>query len=372
MKPPSDADQASGRHSGTKSWVLRVQRDGRRRDFGLGSLADVSLAEARALAADLRKQVKSGLDPVVEKRKRQEVPTFRAATEACHRSLQRGWTVKHARQWLESMEDHVFPRIGKHQIDQIDAQVLRDVLAPIWMEIPNTARRVRQRISTVIDFATTSNWRVGDNPARLVGYLLERQTDKAKHYEAIPYLEMPTFVAELRALPPSTGRLALLFTILTAARSGEIRSMIWSEVDFNARSWTVPAAKMKARDEHVVTLSPAAVAVLLQVSKLTAEQRPARDGAFVFPGRGTKPLSNMTMLRALREAGRKETIHGCRSSFRDWAADETEYQHDVIETALAHTVGTATERAYKRTKHIEKRRKLMDAWAHFLESSSPS
>lgn len=366
VKPPSNAAKEAGHKSGTKSWVLRIQKDGHRRDFGLGSLADVSLAEARERAATLRKTVRVGVDPIAEKRKRQNTPTFKAATMACHASKKGGWTPRHARQWLEAMEDHVFPKLGERPIDQVDARAIGQVLAPIWLEIPNTARRVRQRIGTVIDFATASEWRSGDNPTRIVGHLLEPQTDKAKHYNAVPHLEMPTFMAELRALPVAIGRLALQFTILTAARSGEVRSMAWDEVDLKAELWTVPEKKMKAREEHVVPLSPAAVAVLKEALQFLGNVAPFASDDLVFPGRGTKPLSDMTMLRALREAGRKETIHGFRSSFRDWASDKTNFPSDVIETALAHQVGSETRRAYERTKHVEKRCKLMNEWANYL------
>lgn len=352
--------------TGSKSWVLRVQKDGRRRDFGLGSVVDLGLAEAREKAAGLRRAVRAGADPVAEKRARKAVPTFKVAALACHAALKRGWSEKHAEQWLTALEDHAFPKLGDVAVDRVDAPLVRDMLFPIWHEIPNTARRVRQRVGTVLDYASAEKWRAGDNPTRSVGKILAPHTDKPKHYKAVPYAELPQLLRALRDGGESIGRYALMFTILTAARSGEVRSMAWSEVDMDAALWTVPAHKMKSRKEHVVPLPPAAVAILRAMSGLIA----GKPDEPVFPGRGLKPLSDMTLLRVLRDAGSTATVHGFRSSFRDWAAEEANFNDDVIEACLAHTNPNATERAYKRTTFSEKRRKLMEAWGDYLAGAS--
>ncbi len=352
--------------SGSKSWVVRVQKDGKRRDFGIGSAADVSLADARTKADELRREVRSGVDPVVKKRQAKAVPTFKAAALACHKALKRGWTEKHAEQWLTSLEDHAFKRLGDVRVDQVDAPMIRDMLFPIWHDIPNTARRVKQRVGVVLDYAFAEKWRSAESPTRAVTKILAPHTDKPKHYKALPYVEVPELMAKLREGPDSIGRYALMFTILTAARSGEVRSMVWSEVGLDAAVWTVPAHKMKMRAEHMVPLSPPAVAILRAMAGLL----PGGADEPVFPGRGTKPLSDMTIIRALRDAGCNVTVHGFRSSFRDWAAEEANFNDDVIEASLAHTNPSATTRAYKRTTFFEKRRKLMEAWASYLNGQT--
>ena len=369
--------------SGARSWVLRVQKDGWRRDFGLGSVLDskphpdiaalpllqrrqLTLAEARDKAIILRQQVRAGVDLQAEKKKARKTPSFKEATLACHATLKRGWTDRHAEKWLSAFEAYVFPAMGDKPVDQVDAPVIRDMLTPIWHTIPNTARRVRQRVGTVLDYAMAEKWREEGSPTRALGKILGPHSDKAKHMAAAPYAELPALLEKIRTASDSLGRAALMFTILTAARSGEVRSMVWSEVDLDAALWTVPAHKMKGRREHVVPLSGAAEAILRQMAGLFG----GRPDEPVFPGRGSKPLSERTMLHALREAGCAATVHGFRSSFRDWAAEEANFNDDVIEASLAHANPNATERAYKRTTFFDKRRKLMAAWADYLAGAS--
>lgn len=365
VKPPTDAAKEKGAVAGSKSWVLRVQKDGKRRDFGLGSAADVSLADARDKAGAMRRAVRSGVDPIVEKAKaRKSVPTFKEATISCHAAMKKGWTEGHAARWLAGMEEYAYPKLGAVRVDHVDAGLIRDMLEPIWLKIPNTARRMRQRVGAVLDYSFAEKWRSSESPTRSVGRILAPHTDKPKHFAAVPYADMPDLLTNLRNGSETVGRYALMFIILTAARSGEVRSMLWSEVDTEAALWTVPATKMKSRREHIVPLSPPAVSVLKAMAGLI-EGRPHEP---VFPGRQSKPLSDMTILRVMRTLG-DATVHGFRSSFRDWASEETNFQNDVIEAALAHVNPNATERAYKRTTFFEKRRKLMEAWGSYLDGA---
>lgn len=353
--------------TGSKSWVLRVQKDGERRDFGLGSAADVSLADAREKAGSKRREIRRDGFQAAENKKAKPAPTFKEAALSCHKALKRGWTEKHAAQWLTSLEDHAFGRLGDKRVDAIDAPMLRDMLFPIWHEIPNTARRVRQRVGMVMDYAVAEKWRAGDNPARYVTQLLAPHNDTPKHFKAVPYEDAPALLQKLQEGSPSIGRYALIFTILTAARSGEVRNVLWSEVDLETATWVVPVHKTKRREnEHVAPLSDASIAILKAVQGLFS----GRPDEPIFPGRGSKPLSDMTMLRSLRDMGCGATVHGFRSSFRDWAAEEANYNDDVIEACLDHKNPNAVERAYKRTTFLQKRRQLMQSWADYIGGKS--
>lgn len=347
---------------GSKSWLLRVQHEGNRREFGLGGAKDVSLAEAREKAAEIRKMLRSGMDPVAEKAKRrEETPTFRKAALAVHEEHKRGWkNGKHQAQWLTTLETYAFPRLGSLSVNDITGPMVRDVLAEIWLEKSETARRVRQRIGTVLDYAYAKGWRTTEAPMRSVTKGLPRQPRKTGHFAAMPYREIPALLERLRE-GQSMGRLALEALILTAARSGEIRGATWSEFDLEAGLWKVPAARMKAGKEHIVPLSEAAV----QVFKRAADLR-VRGTDLVFYGQRLKhPLSDMTLLKVLRDMSLPYTVHGFRSAFRDWAAEETAYAGEVAEAALAHAIPSKVEAAYKRTDFLEKRRTMMDAWARF-------
>jgi integrase len=351
--------------SGSKSWVVRLQSNGKRRDFGLGSFKDVGLSEARELATALRKNVRQGIDPVVARQRARSIPTFEHAANAVHQEHKRGWrNGKHSDQWLATLKTYAFPSIGQQRVDSIGTGQVRDLLAEIWLLKPETARRVRQRVGTVLDYAHGKGWREPFVMAA-VNKALPRQPRKTGRFAAMPYAEVPAFVAKLRE-SASMGRLALEALILTAARSGEIRGAKWSEVDLEAKTWTVPAERMKAGKEHVVPLSDPAAAAFRRAAELRTS-----GSDLIFPGasRG-KPLSDMTLLKVLRDMGMKLTVHGFRSAFRDWCAEETSVSGEVAEAALAHAISNKVEAAYRRTDFLEKRRKLMEGWAAYCEGGS--
>ena len=349
--------------TGAKSWVLRVQVRGRRRDIGLGSLAELSsLSDARDRSRELRKVAKSGRDPIAARDKAKvETPTFEAAAAACHEVRGRGWEKRHASAFLASLKQHAFPRLGRLFVDSIDERDIVTVLSPLWQEKPAAARKLRQRINTVLDFAKGNGWRPIGAPRDSIRPLLAKQ-GRAGNFAAMPYEDVPEFVAVLRAKPITSGRLVLLFAILTAARSGEARQARWSDVDREARTWTRPAALMKSRESHVVTLSPAAVAVL----ELAEQLRGLSTADLAFPGSGGRPLSDMTLLKIVKADAGPYTVHGFRAAFRTWAAEQMPTIPDAVaEAALAHSVPDAVVRAYQRAKFVELRHKLLNAWGSF-------
>lgn len=353
--------------SGAKSWVLRVQVGGRRRDYGLGSLDLVSLAEARDRALEYRKAAKSGLDPSLERKRAQRViPTFEEAARQYHQTVKASWrNGKHADQWLSTLKAHAFPTIGSLRVDHIDAPTIQSVLLPIWLTLPETARRVRQRITSVLDFAHGQGWRATETPRNAINTLMKRikQPRRSGGFAAMPYVELPALMGKLKAETPTVGRLALQFLILTAARSGEVRGARWDEVDFAKAQWNIPADRMKAGEAHSVPLTPDAVEILRRARELTT----VRKGQPIFPGLKGQPLSDATLAKVLRVAGGgANTVHGMRSAFRDWIAEQTTFPGDWAEAALAHTLPNKVEAAYKRTKFLEQRRKLMAAWASFV------
>jgi integrase len=354
--------------SGAKHWLLRIVIQGKRRDIGLGSVSLVSLAEARETAAAMRKVARAGGDPLADRRAaRRVVPTFKEAAESCHEEHKNGWkNDKHAAQWLTTLETYAFPLLGQVKVDEIGMPEVRDVLLPIWLEKPETARRVRQRIGTVLDWATTKAFREGENPVRSVAKGLPKQKDSAEHFAALPYDDVPAFLTKLRATD-QTGpviKLAMEFLILTAARSGEMRGAVWREIDTAAKLWTIPAERMKAGKPHVVPLAPRAVELLEEVRKLA--RKPDDADALVFEGsKPGKPMSDMTLTMVLRRMKIEATAHGFRSAFRDWTAETTNTPSDVAEMALAHIIKNKVEAAYRRGDLLEKRRTLMDQWAQF-------
>jgi len=352
--------------SGARTWVLRMQKDGRRRDYGLGSVFDVSLAEAREAAVALRRRVREGFDPVAEKQKaRKIVPTFEAATRTCHETLGEGWKGGHHAKWLASFEKHLFPRIGKKPVDQVDSPLVVEALAPIWLEIPETARRILQRISVVLDFAHIKGWVPEEVSLRSVRKGLPRQNDKRGHMEAMPYVDVPALMTKLAAAASTTGRDALRFTIYNAVRSNETRFAVWPEFDLDKAIWTIPGERMKARETHVVPLSASVVALL----RKRWDER-ANDTGLVFSNNGEKPISDMTMTKLLRDDGIEGvTVHGFRSAFTDWAAERTRFPKEVADKALAHKLPNKVEAAYRRTDFFEKRRTLMARWAAFLDKA---
>jgi len=351
---------------GGKSWVCRVQKDGKRRDVGLGSAKKVSLALARERATKVRTQVEVGLDPVAERRKEAGIPTFKEAAALVFAEHKASWrNQKHRAQWLSTLETYAFPTLGDLSVAVIDGHHVRDAVISIWLEKPETARRVRQRINTVIDWAIGKGYRTTPLPIAAMNKSMPKVKAKGAHHTALPYAEVPTFVAKLKERD-TVGRLALEALILTATRSGEIRGATWGEVDLDNALWTIPAERMKAGKEHVVPLSSAA----LNVFRLAQGYREARS-ELVFPGqRGGKPLSDMTLTKICRDMEVAAVPHGFRSSFRDWVAEETDFDGDIAEMALAHAIGNKVEAAYRRGNLLEKRKALMEAWGAFCGSKN--
>lgn len=352
---------------GTKSWVLRVQVHGRRRDIGLGSTAELDLSEARDRARELRKVAKAGRDPIAARDKsKAQIPTFEAAAQACYEARGRGWEKRHADAFLASLKLHAYPRLGRLLVDSVDEKDLVGVLSPLWHEKPSAARKLRQRINTVLDYAKGHGWRQTGAPRDGLRPLLAKQA-RAGNFAAIPYSDVPAFVAVLRGKPISSGRLALLFVILTAARSGEVRSARWSHIDLESKTWTRPADLMKSREPHVVTLSPASVYLLKEAEQLRTLSR--QD--LVFPGARGQQLSDMALLKIVKAEAGPFTVHGFRAAFRTWSAEQMlTIPEAVAEAALAHSIPDAVVRAYQRAKFMELRRKLMEAWAAYCDGDT--
>ena len=357
--------------TGARSWLFMWKVGGRRREMGLGSARDVPLARARELAAECRAIIVSGRDPLQVRAEagaaKRPVPTFGECADEFVATKQSEWrNEKHRAQWAMTLTKYAAP-LRKLPVDAIDTATVLSVLKPIWQAKPETASRFRGRIEQVLDAAKAQGHRTGENPARWRGHLdkllAKRQKLRRGHHAAMPYADVPAFLSRLRERQAeSVSALALEFAILTAARSGEVLGMRWNEVDKAAKVWTVPAARMKAAREHRVPLSARALAVLEEAEK-------ARTGEFVFPGsRGARPLSVMAMEMVLRRMNLDNvTVHGFRSAFRDWAGNETHFAREVAEAALAHVIGDAAERAYRRGDALEKRRALMEAWANYCE-----
>lgn len=350
--------------TGARSWVLRYQINGRRRDLGLGAYPEVTLAMARARALDARRLIVEGRDPLAE-RGRQAHLTFRKAAEALIESKRSGWkNAKHAQQWPATLNRYAMIKLGDLDVRRIETADVIDVLSPIWTKIPETASRVRQRIEAVLDYAKAIGLRKGDNPARWRGHidhLLPKPASvrSVKHHAAMPYGDVPEFMTALGKREGVSAR-ALAFTILTVARSGETRGMRWNEIDLQAQSWTIPAERMKAAKEHRVPLSDAAFLML-------GKSGGADDLVFESEMRPGKPISDMSMAAVLRRMERGDvTVHGFRSSFRDWAGETSSFPREVIEAALAHQLKDKAEAAYARGDLFIKRRGLMNAWARIL------
>lgn len=359
--------------AGSRGWLLRFMLAGRRRDMWLGSSSELTLAEARELAREARKLIKAKIDPI-EHRHRERVEakrldglrswTFKLAAEAVHETLRPGWkNDKHAEQWMNTLTAYAFPKIGERPVGEIDVAAVLDVLRPIWNTKAETARRVRQRLDAVMRWALAHGY-ANTNPVAAAVDLLPKQRDVVEHHAAMPYKAVPKFVTKLQALEVSASRLALEFAILTAARSGEVRGATWSEIDLKAATWRISASRMKAAREHRVPLSRQAVALL----KAAGKQWGTDPKAPVFPNPQGKALSDMALTQLLRGMGHAKTVHGFRSSFRDWCA-ENGVSRELAERALAHAVKDATEAAYHRTDQLEQRRPLMQQWGVFVRGA---
>jgi integrase len=352
--------------TGARKWVLRFTWLGNPREMGLGSTSGVTLADAREKAATARRQIAQGINPIDERKQKDGKPTFGEVADEVRLSLSAGFrNEKHKAQWKSTLETYAAPLRPK-PVDAIATDDVLAVLKPIWTTKAETASRVRGRIEKILDAAKAKGFRNGENPARWRGHLdhlLSKQSKLARgHHAAMPYEDVAAFIAKLREREASAA-LALELCILTASRSGEILGMQWSEIDLDKRIWTVPASRMKAAREHRVPLSPRVVCVLHQLEKL-------KMGTFVFPGQvRDKPLSNMALEMILRRMKiENATVHGFRSSFRDWAGNVSDFPREVVETALAHVIGDKAEQAYRRSDALEKRRKLMDQWAAYCSA----
>lgn len=354
---------------GGASWSVRIQHEGKRRDYSIGSAKLVSLAKARIEAVKLREMVRiEGRDPLEEKRKaKADAVTFREAALAFLETNEHQWANdKHGKQWLATMETYAFPSLGSKQVGDITAGEIITAISEVWTSKPETGRRVRQRICAVLDYAHARGWRATEAPARSLaaGKGLPKQSG-GKHHPAMPYVDVPAFLTRLKASGGVWGRMALEFVILTAARSQEVRLATWDEFDLENGVWTVPADHMKMKREHVVPLSPEAMAVLHSAAAVRLA-----GTNIVFPGMNGKAMSDMTLLKVLRRMEEPVTVHGFRSSFRTWVAEETNFPGEVAEAALAHQNQNEVERAYQRGGLLEKRRKLMDAWGAYCANDT--
>jgi integrase len=353
---------------GVKSWVLRFERNGRERMLGLGPLRHFSLKEARERARRARQQLHDGIDPIDAKRAQRIVPTmvFCQAVEAYAKLHEQKWTARRP-QFLSSLRQHAFPILGDLPLAVIDTPAVLRVLEPIWTTKTETANRVRARIEAVLDWATVSGHRPkGDNPARWKGHLAmilpaPGAIAKVQHHAALPWVEIGAFMGELRSREGVAAR-ALEFAILTGARTNEVLGAEWAEIDFDAATWTIPADRMKADKEHRVPLSEPAI-------ELARGVWTEANNDLVFIGSQTgRGLGDRALAEQLAKMGRTDiTVHGFRSTFRDWAAETTHYPNHIVEMALAHAISNAVERAYRRGDLLEKRRQLMAEWATFCD-----
>jgi len=347
---------------GGRSWVYRYMIAGQSREMGLGSASTITLAEARNRRDDARRLRDQGIDPI-EQRKREKAKALLNAAKAM--------TFREAAQWTSTLETYVYPVFGRVSVQSIDTTLVLKALEPIWSVKPETASRVRGRVEVILDWAKVRGLREGENPARWRGHLTlilppRSKVRKVVHHASLPYQEIGAFMAALGARESIAAR-ALEFTILTAARTGEVLGAGWSEIDLDARTWIVPERRMKAGRQHRVSLSDAAIELLDHV------RQHRRDDDLLFPGlkRG-KPLSNMALLAVLRRMKRDDlTAHGFRATFKTWAAERTNFAREVVEAALAHVNGDKVEAAYQRGDLFEKRKMLMSAWAEFC-AKTPS
>jgi integrase len=362
----------------TRSWFYRYALHGRERRMGLGAYPAVSLADAREKASAARQVCSSGKDPI-EAREEQRAAAKLAAARAitfdeCAKqyiaSHRTGWSnAKHRQQWSNTLETYASPVLGSKSVQAINTALVHKVLEPIWRTKPETASRVRGRIEAILDWAKVQGYREGDNPALWRGNLKhllpsQQKNQKSNHHPALPYRDVAEFMPLLRAQPGTAGR-ALEFTILTAARTSETLGARWAEFDLLDKVWVVPPERMKAGEKHRVPLSLRALAILREMQSLRFGDN--SGGGYVFPGsKPGRPLSNMAMGMLLRRMGHNNiTVHGFRSTFRDWAAEKTNHPNHVVEMALAHAIGGKVEGAYRRGELLQKRRALMNDWERF-------
>ncbi len=363
---------------GHRTWVLRYMAAGKRRDMGLGGFPDVTVGGARDAARRAREKIDIGQDPIEARRAAKlamiadasKAVTFEEAAKAYMAAHEASWrNAKHREQWRNTLKGLAYPHIGKLGVRDIEVAHVLNVLEPIWQGRTETATRLRGRLELVLDWATARGYRDGLNPARWRGHLDKMLPNPSKiktrgHLTALPLSELRDFMERLR-LVDGMGARAVEFAVLTAARSGEVRGATWAEIDLVEKLWTIPALRMKAGKEHRVPLSPKAVELLGRLPKIGGT-----DLVFSAPRGGI--LSDMTLIAVLRRMEVDATVHGFRSVFRDWCGEHTNFPREVAEAALAHAIGSSVERAYRRGDALEKRRKLMDAWARFCAEPSIS
>ena len=358
----------------TKTWAFYYKKDGKRTEMGLGSVSNVTLEQARENADILRKQLANGIAPLIERQRQNnerkaqatKFMTFRQCADGYINAHKAGWkNSKHIQQWQNTLLQYAFPVFGDLDVKSIDTALITKCLEPIWLIKNETAGRVRGRIESVLDWATARKYREGENPARWRGHLDKllakpSKIQKTEHHSALPYTEINSFIDLLR-LQDGIAAKCLEYTILTAARTGESIGATWDEIDLDAKTWTIPAVRMKAEREHRVPLSSHALLILNDMAAV-------RINDYIFPS-NKKGLSNMAMLTLLRRMDSAHiTVHGFRSTFRDWAAESTAYPGEVVEMALAHAIKNLTEAAYRRGDLLEKRSRLMEEWARYCNT----
>jgi integrase len=366
--------------NGSRSWLFRYARRDRTRHVGLGPTHAIDLDGARAKARECRRLLHDGIDPLEHKNGQRltaqleaaKAMTFDQCAEAYVDAHATGWkNAKHIAQWRSTLKTYVTPKFGSLPVQAIDTTLVMRALDPIWKTKPETASRLRGRIEAILGWASVRGYRQGENPARWKGHLDQLLPARGKvraveHHSALPYAEIGAFMADLRSREAVAAR-ALEFLILNASRTSEVLLARWAEIDFGDQIWTIPAERMKGKREHRVPLSDAALAVLEKMKAI-------RDGDYIFPGtKGGRPLSNMSMLKLLERMDYGNlTAHGFRSTFRDWAAERTNFMNEVVEMALAHTIASKAEAAYRRGDLFEKRRTLMEVWAEACMEPMPS
>lgn len=357
--------------SGARRWIVRVTVKGQknkqgkplRTDFGLGSADLVTLSQARDRALEYRRMARQGLNPRYNAER--EIPSFAEIAEQVHIERLPTWkNAKHGQQWINTLRDYAFPKIGRMPVDSIGQPEVLMCLSPVWTEKHETAKRLAQRIKTVLDVARSKGFRSGENPVTAIreARVLPKVSAKPQHHKAMRWGDVPAFYANLKGRSAMAAK-ALMFTCLTGSRTGEVLGMRWEEVDLEARLWTCPAERMKTATAHRVPLTDAMLAILEPLKALRSQ--------YIFEGQKRhKPLSNMAMLMLLRRMKVEGvTVHGFRSTFRDWAAEVAGAPREVVEMSLSHKIGSDVERAYARSDLLERRRSLMEAWSHYIEES---
>lgn len=358
--------------SGARRWIVRVVVKGQknkkgaplRTDFGLGGADIITLPQARDRALEYRRMAKQGLNPRFNAQR--EIPTFEEIAQQVHIDRMPTWkNAKHGQQWINTLRDYAFPKIGRMPVDSIDQPEILMCLSPIWTEKHETARRLAQRLKIVLDVAKSKGFRSGENPVTAIkdAGVLPKVIKKPKHHNAMRWQDIPAFYADLSERNAMAAK-ALMFTCLTGSRTGEVLGIRWAELDFEARLWTCPATRMKTGDDHRVPLTDEMLAIIQPLRAMESE--------LVFEGQNRhKPLSNMAMLMLLRRMGVEGvTVHGFRSTFRDWASEVSNVSREVAEMSLSHKVGSDVERAYARSDLLEKRRALMGQWSQFATSGN--